>query len=118
MLRKVAAGLVLIPIAVLIVLFAVANRERVTVSFDPLSAGDPTFATPPVPLCLVILTPLIVGVILGGVATFMGQRKWRRTALRREWELRRMRTEMEALRLRLEPRPGPAPIAYRQPPAA
>lgn len=118
MLRTFAAGLVLIPIAVLIVLFAVANREPVTVSFDPMSAGDPLLATPPLPLCFVVLAPLILGVVLGGVATFMGQRKWRRAAIRGEWELRRVRSEMDGLKLRLEPRPGPAPIAYRQPPAA
>ena len=121
MLSKVAAGLVLIPIAVLIVLFAVANREKVTVSFDPLSTGDPTLATPPVPLCFVVLAPLIAGVVIGGVATFLGQRKWRRAAIRREWELRRARTEMEALRQRFEPRHregSSRSLAYRRPPAA
>ncbi len=127
MLRKLAAAVVLVPLSVLIVLFAVANRQRVVVSFDPFSSGDPILATPPIPLCFVILLPLIAGVIVGGIATFVGQGRWRKTARWREAEVRRLHAEAHALKLRLESRPREAPgrstssatqVALRRPPAA
>ena len=39
MLRKLVFWLLLVPLAIVILMFAVANRELVTVSFDPF---DPT----------------------------------------------------------------------------
>ena len=42
--RKLVTAVVLIPLAVIIVMFAVANRETVTVSFDPFNAAQPAFA--------------------------------------------------------------------------
>ena len=41
MLRKIVAAVVLVPLAILIIAFAVANRQNVTVSFDPFSAAEP-----------------------------------------------------------------------------
>ena len=44
MLRKIVAAIVLVPLAVIIIAFAVANRQTVTVSFDPFSGHDPAAA--------------------------------------------------------------------------
>jgi uncharacterized integral membrane protein len=106
MLRRIAAAVVLVPVAVLIVLFAVANRELVVVSFDPFSPGTPILATPPLPLCFVVLVPLIAGVIVGGFATIIGQGKMRRAIRRQQAELRRLRAAAEAARLQIEPQRG------------
>jgi uncharacterized integral membrane protein len=120
MIRKVLAALVLIPVAVVIVLLAIANRQAVTISLDPFLSEKPAFAVTQ-PLFLVILVAVIAGVVIGGAAAWLGQAKWRRAARRGRTETRALRVETEALKGRLDAaeRSGQRPaIAYRRPPAA
>jgi uncharacterized integral membrane protein len=100
--RKAVTILILFPIAAAIVLLAVANRRIVTVSLDPLSAV-PEFAITG-PLFLVLLLTLLVGVVIGGVAAWLRQSRWRRAARRAEAEVRRLRSESEGLRKQLHDR--------------
>ena len=86
MLRKIVAAIVLVPIAVIIIAFAVANRETVTVSFDPFSGHDPA-VTVSLPLFALVLLLLIIGVLIGGLASWLRQGKWRGAARRFEREL-------------------------------
>ena len=44
MFRKIVTGLILVPLAIVIIAFAVANRQMVTVSFDPFSSASPAYA--------------------------------------------------------------------------
>ena len=39
MLRKIVTAIIVVPLAAVIVAFAVANRQTVTVSFDPFSSA-------------------------------------------------------------------------------
>ena len=39
MLRKIVAAVILVPLAIIIIAFAVANRQIVTVSFDPFNSA-------------------------------------------------------------------------------
>jgi len=96
LLRKIVAAIILVPLAVLITAFAVANRETVTVSFDPLSGGEPA-ASVSLPLYALIILLLIAGVIIGGVASWLGQGKWRGAARRFERELRMLRGKLAAM---------------------
>jgi uncharacterized integral membrane protein len=100
MIRKIIAALILVPLAVAIVALAVANRHAVTLSLDPISAA-PTLAVT-LPLFVVLLLTLLAGVIVGGIAAWLRQGKWRRAARRAEAEARRLRAENEALKLRIE----------------
>ena len=61
MIRKIVTVLILLPVALLIVMFAVANRAAVTVALDPFGSEPPMF-TVALPLFLVLLAALIVGV--------------------------------------------------------
>ena len=126
MVRKIVSALVLVPLAILIVLFAVANRGDVVLSLDPFSADSPAL-TLRSPLFLALLVALILGVVIGGCAAWLRQAKWRRMARRLERELSATRSEADDLRRRLaaaEAVPPPArtetipSIAYRRPPAA
>ncbi len=96
MLRKIVAVLILVPIAVIIVAFAVANREVVTVSLDPFSAAAPA-ASLTLPLFALVIVLLIAGVIVGGTAAWLGQSRWRRTARRLEREAAELRRKIEIL---------------------
>ena len=54
-------ALILLPVAILVVLLAVANRAPVTLSLDPFSQDAPEFATQ-LPLFAVIFAAVMVGV--------------------------------------------------------
>ncbi len=99
MFRKIVTAVIVIPLAVLIVAFAVANRQTVTVSFDPFSSAQPAYAAT-VPLFVLIFALVILGVIVGGVAAWFRQSKWRRLARRLESDVRDLHAEIEAIRRR------------------
>ena len=124
MLRNFVAVLVLVPLALVIVMFAVANRAPVTIGLDPFGAEPPMLSLV-TPLFLALLAALIAGVIVGGVAAWSRQSKWRRRARRLAAELKAARAETDTLRRQLEARMAMpqaqssiAAIAYRHPSAA
>jgi uncharacterized integral membrane protein len=92
--RNTIAALILVPLAVVIIALAVANRQTVTVSLDPFSAEHPA-AVVALPLFGLIIVLLIVGVLIGGMAAWLRQARWRRTARRLEREIGTLRTEIE-----------------------
>ncbi len=79
MIRRFLKTIVIIPAAAALVALALANRQPVTVSFDPFDSSDPDLMIT-VPFYLVGFTVLIAGVVLGGIATWLRQGKPRRTA--------------------------------------
>jgi hypothetical protein len=79
MIRRVLKSMLMIPTAVVLVALAVANRQPVTVSFDPFDPSDLDLAMT-VPLYVVGFTVLIAGVVLGGVAVRLKQGKWLRSS--------------------------------------
>ena len=99
MLRKILTIVILVPLAVLIVAFAVANRQMVTVSFDPFSAAEPAYAAK-LPLFALIFVLVILGVIVGGIATWLRQASWRRLARDLDADVRALHQELEAMRRR------------------
>jgi uncharacterized integral membrane protein len=124
LIRKIVSVLVLLPLAVLIVLLSVANRHAVTLSLDPFSTDAPAYARG-VPLFIVILVSLIAGALIGGIAAWLRQSRWRRVARRGDAEIRKLHAEIHAMQRELAAgemsglptvmRPG---AAYRRPPAA
>jgi uncharacterized integral membrane protein len=96
LLRKILTALILVPLAIVLIAFAVANRQIVTVSFDPFSATAPAAALT-LPLFALITAVLIVGVVVGGVAAWLGQGRWRRAAWRLEREAADQRRKLEML---------------------
>jgi uncharacterized integral membrane protein len=96
-LRKIIAAVILVPLAVVIIAFAVANRQIVTVSLDPFSSEHPA-ASLTLPLFALIIVLLVIGVLIGGIAAWLRQTKWRRTARRFEREVADLRIEIETLK--------------------
>jgi uncharacterized integral membrane protein len=111
--RKFFTALLLIPLGLIFVVFAVANRHLVTVSFDPFNSADPSVAVT-LPLFVVIIAVAIAGVVAGGTATWFRQRHWRRAARQHEADARQARAQLADLRAdaaasRYDPRRLPAP---------
>jgi uncharacterized integral membrane protein len=95
--KSVFKLLLLVPIALAIVLFAVANRAPVRISLDPVSLDAPQF-TVNLPLFAVVLIALAVGVLIGGFASWLAQGKHRRAARRNRREAEALRSETQMLR--------------------
>jgi uncharacterized integral membrane protein len=95
--RKFFTAVVLIPLGLIFIVFAVANRRPVTVSFDPFNSTDPSIAAT-LPLFVVIIAVAVAGVVAGGSATWFRQRHWRRAARRHEADARQARAQLADLR--------------------
>ena len=120
MLRKIVTVVIVIPLAVIIIAFAVANRQSVTVSFDPFSSANPAYAAT-LPLFILIFVLVILGVIIGGIAAWLRQSQWRRTARQLDADVRALHQELEAMRRRFAaeqaaPARDPAPLPAIPPP--
>ncbi len=117
MFRKIVTAIVVVPLVTVIVAFAVANRQAVTVSFDPFSSASPAYAAT-LPLFAIIFAVLILGVLIGGIAAWIRQRKWRRSARTSPSSRRALHDEMAAIRRRFgtpeqtagPPEPSPLPV--------
>jgi uncharacterized integral membrane protein len=109
--RKFLTYLIVVPLFLIFVAFAVANRHEVRVSFDPFNSADPTLSRQ-MPLFVLILAVAVLGVIAGGIASWWRQRHWRRAARRHEADARVARSELANLRAastRIDARGLPAP---------
>ncbi|MBP2148960.1 MULTISPECIES: LapA family protein [Xanthobacter] len=71
--------LVGLPLAILAVALAVANRKPVTLSLDPFAPDHPAVSVT-LPLFAIIFAAVIVGVIAGGIVTWARQGRYRKEA--------------------------------------
>jgi uncharacterized integral membrane protein len=95
--RKFFTALIVIPLGLLFIVFAVANRHLVTVSFDPFNSRDPSVGVT-MPLFVAIIVVAILGVVAGGTATWFRQRHWRQAARRHEADAKQAREQLADLR--------------------
>src|SRR4029079_3285343 len=92
--RKFVVLAILVPLAIIIVMFAVANREIIAVSFDPFDTAHPAFALK-MPLFVLIFALVGTGVLVGGIAAWLKQHRWRMRARRAEAEARDLRARLD-----------------------
>ena len=98
MLNKIVGWLVLVPLCLGLIVFALANRQLVAVNLNPFTASDLTAPGYGVPLFVVLYVVLLVGVLLGGCATWFAQAPHRRREKHWRREARTLGAELDALR--------------------
>ena len=96
MIARIAGSLSAFVAAVLLVTLAVANRHPVTLALDPFNPQRPVISAE-LPFYAYLFAMLILGVILGGVATWMNQGRWRRQLRERTREAQHLKGETERL---------------------
>lgn len=116
--RKIVNTVVIVPLALVLLAFALANRRFVTLSFNPFDSSDSALALT-LPLFVVIIASAMLGVLAGGLAVWFGQRRHRKAARRLEAEAAQARAELAELRRNLafpapSPQPGVPPLAIAQ----
>lgn len=96
MLRRVFSFFVVIPLAVLLIALAIANRHQVELILDPFRPDAPALSLV-LPFYAYLFAALALGVIAGGLSVWMGQGRWRRAARVSSQEARRWRGEADRL---------------------
>jgi uncharacterized integral membrane protein len=86
MMNRVVTVAVLIPLAVVLVALAVANRAPVAFTLDPFNPGNPGL-TVNLPLFIYVFAAMAIGLILGSFATWLRQGYYRKLARKRGAEL-------------------------------
>jgi len=89
-------NLILFVLAVVAVAFAVANRHLVALVLDPVAGPDSTVAFE-APLYLYLFGALMTGFLIGALAAWLGQSRWRNAARRRAHEVFELKKENERL---------------------
>ena len=99
MLRRIVGWVVLVPLCIVLIVFALANRQLVVVNFNPFVPSE-ALSTPGVgvPFFLVLFTVLLLGVVLGGIATWFAQSHHRRDERSYRRETERLSREVDAMR--------------------
>lgn len=96
MLKRLTWFVVALPAALVMVALAVANREPVRLVLDPFRPEAPVISLS-LPLYAYLFGALILGVLMGGAAAWMGQSRWRRTARVKSQDAMRWQAEADRL---------------------
>ena len=91
-LKRILSWVIGLPLAVIGVGFAVANRQWVTISFDPINRAHP-FATIDMPLWVLFFAGIFVGIFVGWFVAWRGAARHRRSA--RDARIELMRTQQQ-----------------------
>lgn len=96
MLKRVVRLLIAFPAALLLITLAVSNRHAVKLVLDPFRPERPALWVE-WPFYIFLFAALVVGVMLGGWATWMSQGHWRKSARQRAQDAMRWRGEADRL---------------------
>lgn len=101
MMKKIVNIVVLIPIAIILIVLSVANRQTVTLALNPFNPADSVLSVS-APFFVFIFFAVIFGLIVGSLATWFGQGKYRKRARNEAHEAVKWHAEAEKHRTRAE----------------
>jgi uncharacterized integral membrane protein len=101
-LRRILRWVVGLPVIILVIAFAVANRRWTTLSFDPFTQAAPRIAMD-MPLWLLFFIGIFVGIITGWIGAWLAQGKHRRAAREARAEVGKLQVELADLRKPADP---------------
>jgi hypothetical protein len=99
--RKLIFALIVVPLGVVLIALAVVNRKPVLLTLDPFGSAESGLSIE-APLFLVLLGAFAFGLVVGGIATWFGQGKWRRLAREETRQARDWRRQADRLEKELE----------------
>ncbi|MCJ8508003.1 YhcB family protein [Rhizobium lemnae] len=77
--RKIVSLVIFVPLAIMLIVLCVANREPVRLALNPFQPSD-TVLSVTGPLFLMLFLALLVGMLIGAVGTWFAQGKYRKQA--------------------------------------
>jgi len=90
MFNRLLLIVVFVPLAIVLIALAVANRQPVAFTLDPFNPGNPAL-TLTLPLFIYFFLVLAVGVIIGSAVTWFRQGRYRKQARQRGMEAENLR---------------------------
>ena len=108
MARKIVNLLILLPLGVILIVFCVANRQIVTLAFNPFRPEDQVLSVS-APFFVFLFIALIVGMLVGSAATWLSQGKHRKRARSEAKEAIRWHAEADRHKSRAEEIAGQLP---------
>ncbi len=97
MLNRIIVVVIFVPVAILLVALAVANRQMTSFTLDPFNPGNAALSLQ-MPLFVMLFLALILGMVIGGVAAWLKQGRYRK-------EARTRRREVQSLLRQKQPAP-------------
>ena len=91
--RRLLRWIIGAPIIIIVMFFAVANRQWVTLSLDPINETNPAYSLD-MPVWLLVFFGIFIGIIVGWFYCWRAQGKWRKLARDRQAEITRLRNEL------------------------
>jgi uncharacterized integral membrane protein len=85
---------VFVPLAIVLIALAVANRDLTAFTLDPFNPGNPAL-TLQLPLFVLLFAALAIGLIVGSAATWFKQGRYRKLARQRSQEAQILRDTVE-----------------------
>lgn len=85
MFNRFALVLVFVPLAIILIALAVANRAPVAFTVDPFNPGNPAL-TYTLPFFVFLFAALALGMLVGSLATWFRQGRYRKLARQRAIE--------------------------------
>ena len=96
--KRVLQWLVLVPLALVGIAFAVANRQIVWVNLDPFATQASEQIELKAPLFVTLILTLAIGVLIGGIFTWFAQGRQRRALREARGEMARLRADVERMK--------------------
>ncbi len=90
MLNRFVLIAIIVPLAIILVALAVANRSPVPFTLDPFNPGNPAL-TLQLPLFVLLFGAVAIGMIVGSLATWFKQGRYRKMARQRAQEAENLR---------------------------
>lgn len=102
--KKAVNIVILLPLAIILILLSVANRQSTTLALNPFRPDDSVLSLH-APFFLFLFAALVIGMFIGSAATWIAQGKHRRRAHRlseesRKWQTARPQTTAPATPVR------------------
>ena len=76
MIKRIVNVVILIPVAIVLIVLSVANRQPVTLAFNPFRPEDSVLSVT-APFFVYLFLTTILGLVLGALITWFAQGKYR-----------------------------------------
>lgn len=101
MVRKIVNIVVLVPVAIVLIVLSVANRQPVRMALNPFRPEDSVLSLT-APFFVFLFLALLLGMIIGAVATWISQHKYRKRARVEATEAVKWQTEADRQKARAD----------------
>lgn len=102
MFKRVINILILVPVAIILIVLSVANRQTATLALNPFNPSDSVLSVS-APFFVFIFLALMIGMLLGSIATWFKQGKHRKNARNNQREAVKWHTEADKLKEESKP---------------